>query len=115
LLVRSLQIVKEIVILSFPTRCLETADVIRLKADIQRVERVDSPPAAALKRLLLAEYANLSRSARLNPCTLALNAVMSKAGERSSVVVVSQRNHDAEALAYQACRLTRRGNAIIYV
>jgi hypothetical protein len=115
LLVRSMQIIKEIVILPSPARYLETADVLRLQANIRRVGQTDSPPSSALKQLLLAEYTNLSHSARLNPCTLALNAVMAKTEERSSIVVISQRNHDAEALAFQAYRLTRRGNAIIYI
>jgi hypothetical protein len=115
LLVRSLQVVKDIVILPSPTRYLETANVLRLQANIRRVERVNSPPAAALKNLLQSEFANLSRSARLNPCTLALNNVMSRTEDQSSIVVLSWKNHDAEALAFQAYRLTRKGNAIISI
>lgn len=115
LLIRAMQIVKEINIIPPPTRYLDTANVLRLQANIRRIEQNDSAAASVLKQLLQAEYTNLKQSARLNPCTLALNTVMSKTEERSSIVVISQHNHDAEALAIQDYRLSRQGNAIMYI
>ncbi len=115
LLLHCMRIVKEITLIPPLTRYLDTANVFRLQTNLRRLEQNDSAPALIIKQLLQAEYNNLKKSTRLNPCTLALNAVTSKSEERSSIVVISQRNHDAEALAFQDYRLSRQGNAIMYV
>ncbi|MBN1188901.1 MAG: DUF58 domain-containing protein [Dehalococcoidales bacterium] len=115
LLMHSMRIVKDIVILPFPTRYLETANILRLQANIRRIEQIDGAPASVLKHLLQAEYSNLKQVALRNPCSQALNSVMSKTDEPSSIVVISHVNHDAEALAFHDYRFSRRGDAIIYI
>jgi hypothetical protein len=115
LLIRSLQLVKEIAVLPFPTRYLETANIFRLQANMRRVSQIGGAPASTLKQLLQAEYTNIKQAALINPCTQALSVVMSKIKEPSSIVAISLRNHDAEALSFHDYRLSHQGNAIIYI
>jgi len=41
--------------------------------------------------------------------------VFARVDQQSNVVVISQRNHDAEALAINTYRLSQRGNQVIAV
>ncbi len=55
----------------------------------------------------------MDNSARLNPATSALSLALAKADRESNVVVISQRNHDAEALAFNTFNLTTKGYTVI--
>jgi hypothetical protein len=114
-LLKSLQLVKSIVISPHQIRYLNPPDVLRLKANIWRIGQSDNPPAKVLGDLLRLEYKSLSASAGLNPCTRAFSETMAKVNGPSSVVVLSQRNHDAEALAFQTAALSQKGNAVINI
>ena len=45
----------------------------------------------------------------------ALNEVMAKTNQQSTILVISHRNHDAEALAFDLQALTIKGNTIISI
>jgi hypothetical protein len=68
-----------------------------------------------LAELLQLEYQSLDNTARINPVTKALLETLAKVDKQSNIVVISQRNHDAEALAFNVSRFTRKGNAVINV
>ncbi len=68
-----------------------------------------------LAELLRLEYEIISRNARLNPVTRALSETSDKVGRQSNIVIISQYNHDAEALAFNTFDLIRKGNAVIAV
>ena len=72
-------------------------------------------PAGVLRELLQIELKNLSHNARSCPCTAALNEVMTKANPQSTVLVISNQNHDAEDLAVNLQALAMKGNAVISV
>jgi hypothetical protein len=79
------------------------------------LSQAESIPAGVLRELLQIELKNLSHNARSSPCTAALNEVMNKANQQSTVIVISTQNHDAEALAFNLQGLAMRGNAVISV
>ena len=99
LTVRTLEIVKEIVTRENTAKSLNPPDVARLRANIRRLSETESAPAGVLRELLQIELKNLGHIARSSHCTAALNEVMMKANQQSTVLVISNQNHDAEALA----------------
>ena len=115
LLLRSLQIAQEMVTFINPVKYLSSPDVARLKANINRIRFAESKASEVLAQLLQVEYNNLSNKAKLNPATRALSEVLNKVEKRSNLVVISQRNHDAEAIAFNTFSFARSGNAIIDV
>jgi hypothetical protein len=115
LTVRALEIVKEIVTRENTAKSLNPPDVARLRANIRRLSEAESTPAGVLRELLQIELRNLSHNTRSSPCTTALNEVMTKANPQSTVLVISNQNHDAEALAFNLQALTSKGNTVISV
>lgn len=98
-----------------PVKYLNPPDVARLRANINRVRFAEGKAAKVLAQLLQLEYQNLSNNARHNPATKALSEVLAKVDRQSSIVIISQRNHDAEALAFNTFSFARKGNAVISV
>ncbi|MBI4303761.1 MAG: DUF58 domain-containing protein [Chloroflexi bacterium] len=115
LLLTSLQVARKIVIVGKPTRYLSPPDMARLWANIRRLKSVQSQPAEALTQLLKVEWANLSRQSVLNPVTKALAQVFAKVDRQSNVVIVSQHNHDTEALEFSTFSLRQKGNCVLAI
>ena len=102
LVTRSLQLAMETVTVAQPERYLGPPDVARLRANLSRTRSGKSEASRVLAQLLQIEYRNLDADARRHPATGALQAALSKVGSLANIVVISQRNHDAEALAFNA-------------
>jgi len=115
LVVQALRLAMEIVTVTNPERYLAAPNVARLRANMARTRSGKSDASLILARLLQIEYWNLRRSARRNPATSALQSALAKADRQSNIVVISQRNHDAEALAFDTFRYTRKGHAVISI
>jgi Lhr-like helicase len=115
LTIRTLEIVKEIVTRENTAKSLNPPDVGRLRANIRRLTHAESQPAGVLRELLQIEFKSLSHNARSSPCTAALNEVLTKTSQQSTVLVISNQNHDAEALAFNLQTLMMKGNAVISV
>ncbi|MFC2056690.1 DUF58 domain-containing protein [Chloroflexota bacterium] len=115
LLRQCLQVAKEIVTFTNPLRYLNPPDVSRLRANISRLRLVEREGASTLVELLELEYKNLKNNAKLNPATKALSEVFTKVDRRSNIVILSQRNHDAEAIAFNAFSFIRQGNTVITI
>ena len=115
LLVQCLQVAQDIITFINPYKYLNPPDVTRLRGNISRLRFTDSESSKALSQLLQLEYLNLDNAARLNPATRALSEVFSKVDKQSNIVILSQRNHDAEALEFNSFSFTRKGNSIITV
>ncbi|MDO8687230.1 MAG: DUF58 domain-containing protein, partial [Dehalococcoidales bacterium] len=113
LLRRSLQVAQEMVTFINPVKYMSPPDVARLRANISRLQFAESKAAGVLVQLLQMEYKSLSDKAKVNPATRALSEVLTKVDRQSNIVIISQRNHDAEALAFNTFTFARRGNAII--
>ena len=115
LLLQSLKVAQEMVTFINPVKYLNPPDVARLRANISRIRFVESKASKVLAQLLQLEYKNLNNNAKLHPATKALTEAFSKVDKQSNIVIISHRNHDAEALAFNTFSFTRKGNAVITV
>jgi hypothetical protein len=115
LAVRALEIVKEIVTRENTAKSLNPPDVARLRANIRRLADTESTPARVLRELLQIELKNLNLNAQSSPSNAALREAMMKTDRRSTLVVVSCQNHDAEALAFNLQEMAMKGNTVIFV
>lgn len=115
LLLKSLEIAREMVTFINPVRYLNPPDVTRLRANMSRIRFAESEASKVLAQLLQIEYRNLHSNAMLNPATRALTEAFAKGNKQANILIISHRNHDAEALAFNAFSLARKGNAVIAV
>ena len=115
LVLKSLQVAQEMVTFINPVKYLNPPDVTRLRANISRIGFAESKASHVLAQLLQLEFNNLRNTARLNPATKALTQAFAKVDKQSNIVVISHRNHDAEALAFNTFSFTRKGNAVITI
>jgi hypothetical protein len=115
LLLRSLQVAKGMVTFVDPVKYLNPPDVARLRANINRIRFAESKASSVLAQLLQLEYKNLNNNAKHNPATKALSEVLAKVDKQSTIVIISHRNHDAEAIAFNTFSFARKGNAVISV
>ena len=111
----ALRIVKKLVIHSNPLKYLNPPNVLRLKSNISRLNKIDNHPSKKLSELLKLEYEVLDNGANNNPSTKALLQAKAKINEQFNVVILSLYNHDAEALAFNTYSLTRKGSYVIDV
>ncbi len=112
---RCLGITKDVRIIGKSTRYLSPPDVAILRANIRRLQSVESNPAKALAQLLQVEYQSLKETAVHHPVVRALEMAFEKTSDRANVVVVSSLNHDAEAVMFSAITYRNRGNAVLSI
>jgi uncharacterized protein (DUF58 family) len=115
LVLQSLQIAMEMVSIINPVRYLSPPNVTRLRANINRIRFTKNEALRILTHLLEIEYKNLDNNTRLHPATKALSSAIAKGDKQSDIVVISQHNHDAEALAFNIFHFTRKGHAVINI
>jgi uncharacterized protein (DUF58 family) len=115
IILRALQILKNIIVREAPEKYLEPPNVRRLKANIHRMQGISGKPAGVLGELLQMEYKSLSHNSQNSPFTLAYNQAMSGINQQATVIVISQHNHDAEDLAFYESVFSRKGIALIYI
>jgi len=115
LVLQSLHVSKEIITFSNSMRYLNPPNVVRLQSTIKRLQFAKSQAARSLARIMQLEYISISKNTRLHPATKSLNKVFTKIEKQANIVVISFRNHDAEALALHTFNLTRKGNTVIAV
>jgi hypothetical protein len=115
LLIKAMQLIKDIAIIPAPLKYLANPDIARLRANAARLSQSASQPAKVLAELMKREYQTISANAKLNPLSKALSIATSGLTAQSTVVVVSQRNHDAEALAFNSFLLSQKGISLISV
>ncbi|MBN1643722.1 MAG: DUF58 domain-containing protein [Dehalococcoidales bacterium] len=113
LVAQALEITDRIVTIGKSVKYLKSADVKRLRANINRLQFVEDEPAKVLSGILKIEYTNLKSRAQVNPASKALSMISSSTGKQSSVVVVSPLNHDAEAIMFGAINYENKGNRLI--
>jgi len=111
----SARITQEIITFTNPTRYLSPPDVTRLRSNISRIRFAESEASRALAKLLQLEFDNLSNNARSHPATKALAEVFNKVDKQSNILIISNLNHDAEALSFNTFAYSRKGNKIITV
>ena len=114
-LLQVLTLSQDIRLLPGPLRYLEVPDVSRLRGNIHRLRRSAETAAVRLAELLQLEYDALNRGAWANPVTATLAAALAAVRGRVNIVILSGRNHDAEALAFSQHSLTKRGYHMLNV
>ncbi len=115
LLLQSLELAQQIVTFVNPLKYLSPPNVNRLRANLSRLNSLDSEASKTLAQLLQLEYKSLEENAKTNPASQALLEGLAKVERGANLVIISRRNHDAEALAFNIFSLARRGQAIIEV
>jgi hypothetical protein len=112
---QSTKVAQEIVTFANPKKYLSPPDISRLRSNIRRIRFAESEASRVLAKILQLEYDNLSNNTRLHPATKALNEVFNKVDKQSNIVIISNRNHDAEALSFNTYTFTRNGNTVIAI
>jgi len=112
---QSLSLVKDITSVEFAPRFLQPPDIGKLRRNITQLKQVTSEPAQRLLNMLSFEYQAMEEAAKNHPATLALSLAMRHTPPPAIIVLVSQLNHDAEALLVTTEKLSRRGFATIPV
>jgi uncharacterized protein (DUF58 family) len=115
LLLNAMAVARQLVRYDTPLRYLDSADVDRLKANISRLRFSENTASKVISGLLQLEYRSLNLGSKLNPATRALSDVLGRIDRQSNIVIISSRNHDGEALAFNTHMLSRKGNAVINV
>lgn len=108
ILQRSLMLVKDITILELAPRVLQPPDLTRLKRDISHLKLAQSEPARRLLNLLVFEWEAIKNSVRTHPAATALMSVAEHVPAPATVIIVSELNHDAEALMLTLEKLKRQ-------
>ncbi|MBA7681899.1 hypothetical protein ES703_90241 [subsurface metagenome] len=113
ILKRTLSLIKDITSVEFTQRVLQLPDISKLRRDISQLKQVTSEPAQRLLSMLNFEYQAIEKAAKNQPATLALSLAAEHAPARAIIVLISQMNHDAEALLVTTEKLSRREFTII--
>jgi hypothetical protein len=115
LVARARQITQQIVVPGNPVKYLNPPDVTRLRSNLNRLSTVENPAAQKLAQLLRIEYQSIVDAAGGNPAARAVADAFTKTTDDANVIIISHRNHDAEALALSAWDLRRRGSSVMNV
>jgi len=112
---QTLALVKNITPVEFAHRSLQLPDIARLRRNITQLKQVTSEPAQRLASILDFEYRAIQETANNNPATLTLLHIAEHIPSPAFIILVSQLNHDAEALLVTTRKLARRGFTILNV
>ncbi|MDD5288565.1 MAG: DUF58 domain-containing protein [Dehalococcoidales bacterium] len=116
LVTRSLEMIKEIKQIGKPVKYLGQADIRRLRANVKRLNAGQSEGALALAQLLRIEYKVLKNRAQSNPATRSLAIAFEKnRDQRATIIVISQMNHDAEAVMFGAIGHENKGSSVLII
>ncbi|MFC2007081.1 DUF58 domain-containing protein [Chloroflexota bacterium] len=105
---QALSLIKEITRVIFSQRHLQPPDIAQLKRNINHLRQVKSEPAQRLLNLLDFEYRAIEENAKNHPATTALSQVTRHAPAPAMIALVSELNHDTEALLITTEKLSRR-------
>ena len=84
------------------------ADLNIIKRNISQLKQVDTEPARQLLDILGFEYQAIEESTRKHPATVALTGTTKQVVGPATILLVSQLNHDAEAIKVTTDKLSRR-------
>lgn len=112
---QTLLLVKDITAVKFAHRFLQLPDITKLRRNLNMLRQVISQPAQELLNILDFEYRATEEAAKKNPVVLALSRATKNVLPPAMIVVVSQLNHDAEALLVISEKLSKDGFTTIPV
>ena len=105
---QALSLVREITVVEFAERHLEPTDIAKIRRNITQLKRAESEPARRLLDMLDFENRAIEEAAKNHPATMALSATTKQTPAPAIIFLVSQLNHDAEAIMTTAEKLSRR-------
>jgi len=113
--VQALEITKEITLFANPAKYLYRADIGRLRADINSLASVEGDSSKMLAQLLNIEYTGILHNVAFNPASKAIHKAMQHTNQQFTFIVVSELNHDADAIEANRGLMTKRGYAVVTV
>jgi len=113
LVAQALKVAQNITYLEIDKRYLRAPDISRLRANLMRTRSGQSDTAAVLARLFQIEYRSLAWNAQHNPVTEALKKASLNINKEFNIVVISQHNHDTDALAFSTFYYRQQGHTVI--
>ncbi len=105
---QALSLIREITVVKFADRYLEPTDIAKIRRNIRQLQQTDSEPAQRLLDILNFEHRSIEQVARTHPATLALVSATRQVSAPAMILLVSQLNHDAEAILVTAEKLAKR-------
>ena len=105
---QALSLMKDITRVESITRYLEPADIAAIRRNITRLKRIKSGPAQKLLSILDFEYHSIEENTRSHPATIALTNTAKQVPAPATILLISQLNHDAEAIKVITEKLTKR-------
>jgi len=108
ILKQTLSLVKDITSAEFTHRYLQLPNIGKLRQNIAQLRQLTSEPAQRLLGILDFEYRAIEKAAKNHPAYLALSSAAKYAPAPGIIIVVSQLNHDAEALLVTTEKLSKQ-------
>ncbi|MFA5307910.1 MAG: DUF58 domain-containing protein [Dehalococcoidales bacterium] len=112
---QALALTGEISIAAGSERRLEPADVAKIRRTMRQLRQVKTAPARRLLELLDYEHRTTEEAAKQHPATRALAAVTRDTPAPAMIFVVSQFNHDAEAILVNTEKLAGKNYSVVPV
>jgi len=106
---QTLSLINDITLLQLTYRFLEPPNIKKLRRNIAQLKPLTSEPAQRLLNILNFEYQAIEETAKNHPATQALSLATKHLEPPAIIILVSQLNHDVEALLVASERLSRRG------
>jgi uncharacterized protein (DUF58 family) len=103
----TLSLLREIKVVEFADRYLDPSDIAKIRRNIRQLRQADSEPAQRLLDILNFEHRSIEQEARTNPATLALVSATKQVSAPAIILLVSQLNHDVEAVLVTAEKLAK--------
>ncbi|MDD4858727.1 MAG: DUF58 domain-containing protein [Dehalococcoidales bacterium] len=115
ILKRALALTRDITMTESPQQYLAKPDMARLRRNISELKRVESESAQRLLAMLDFEHRAIEEAALNHPATVALTTATRQVAAPAVILLVSQLNHDAEAILVNSEKLARRKYAVVPV
>ncbi len=112
---QTLSLVKRINTVETAPRSLQLPDIGKLKQHIYQLKQATSEPAQRLLNVLNFEYQALEKAAKDHPATRALALATKQVPASTTIILISRRNHDAEALLVATEKLARQEFNILHM
>lgn len=104
----TLSLIKDINHVKSIPRYLELADVGLIRRNITQLQQLSASPARQLLEILNFEFHSIEENTRNHPATLALSDTVKHVASPGTILLISQLNHDAEAIKVITSKLTKR-------
>ncbi len=105
---QALSLTREITTVKFTDRHLEPTHIAKIRRNINQLKHAESEPAQRLLDIFNFEHRSIEEAARSHPATIALSAATEQVPAPAMILLISQLNHDAEAVLVTAEKLAKR-------